>query len=150
MGTDACAAGCAAASCWSRGRRVRGSSLDRGPFARGLTGGRALLSGCPWTDGRLRLAGQGEEDVCEIRGVDGERGDVDRGVFELIEQRSQRLHAAVARDLQSQRRVVAGGSAERLRRRVELCGVRELENDVSARDKALELGRRSLGDDAAM
>jgi hypothetical protein len=46
------------------------------------------------------LAGEGEEDVVQVGGVDRQAVDLDRGVVEPLEQGPQRLDAAVAGDLE--------------------------------------------------
>jgi hypothetical protein len=53
------------------------------------------------------LAGEGKENVVEIGGVHGHAIDRDRSLIEPIEQRLERLNAAVGRDPQRQCIVVA-------------------------------------------
>ena len=76
--------------------------------------------------------------------------DVDRLGVEAVEQRAQRLDAAVARELERQLLVVAAGVAERARGRLERVRVGEAEADVAAGDQPLELVRRALGDEPAV
>jgi hypothetical protein len=58
------------------------------------------------------LAGEGEEDVVEVGGVDRQAADLDRLAVEPVEQGPQRLDAAVAGDREAERVVVAAGRAE--------------------------------------
>ena len=75
---------------------------------------------------------------------------VDRRGVEPVEEAPQRADAAVARDLEGQRLVVARGAPSNARAALSSAvGVGELEPDVTARDQPLELVRRPLGDDLA-
>ena len=58
------------------------------------------------------LAGDGKEDVVQVRGMDREVVDLNRVVGEPIEQGLQRPDAAVVRDLQFGSVVVAGRRSE--------------------------------------
>ena len=92
------------------------------------------------------MAGEGEEDVVEIGGVDRELVDVDRLGVELVQQGLQRADAAVAGERQGELVFVAGDVAEGASGRFELAGVGEAQADVTARDEPLELVRGALGD----
>src|SRR6185312_10820845 len=125
-GSAACAAAGVAASSPSRSRRRSGRSSHR------------------------LLLCEGEEDVVEVGGVDGQGVDADLVGVEAVEQRAQRLDAAVARDLEGQLLVVAARVAERTGGRLERARVREAQADVAAGDEPLELVRGALGDDPAL
>jgi hypothetical protein len=87
--------------------------------------------------------------VVEIRGMDRQFVDVDRFGVEAVEEGSQGPDTAVARELQGELVVVAGGRVrhpEGASGRFELVGVGEAQADVTARDQPLELGRGALGD----
>jgi hypothetical protein len=77
------------------------------------------------------LAGEGEEDVVEVGGVDRQAADLDRLAVEPVEQGPQRLDAAVAGDLQAERLVVAGRLPQGAGGRVEPVGGGELQPDVA-------------------
>ena len=100
--------------------------------------------------GRGGLAGQGQEDVIEVRGVDGQPVHLDRRLGKLIEQVAQGPRIPVAWDLQGERLVVARRRADRARRRVQVPRHGEVQPDVAAGDAALELRGAALGDDAAV
>ena len=89
------------------------------------------------------MAGQCEEDVVEIRCVEGDAVDFDRRTIELAEQRAERSDVPRPRDLQGECFIVAGGPTEDLGGRVESLGIGELEADVAARDATLQLPRRA-------
>jgi hypothetical protein len=56
-------------------------------------------------------AGDGEEHVIEVRGVDRQPLDGDTGLVQLIEQLTERVHGAICGDLQDQ--LVLVGSSRR-------------------------------------
>src|SRR5690242_13922648 len=66
------------------------------------------------------------------------------------QQGPQRLEPAVAGDPQGQVLVVPRGAVQDPRRRVEVASAGEPEQDVAARDLALEFGGGAVGDDAAL
>ena len=96
------------------------------------------------------LAGEGEEDVIEVRGVDGQPLDLDGGAVELVEQGAQGRHVAVARHLQGQGLLVAGRGGEQPAGGLELALPGEAQLDVPAGDAALELVGGALGHDPAV
>ena len=95
------------------------------------------------------VAGEDEEDVVEIGGMDRQFVDVDRFGVEAVEQGPQGPDTAVARELQGELVVVAGGRVrhpEGASGRFELARVGEPQADVTAGDEPLELVRSALGD----
>jgi hypothetical protein len=96
------------------------------------------------------LAGEGEEDVVEVGRVDRQLADFDGCVLEPVQQRPQRLDAAVAGDLEGERLVVAHRLPEHAGGRLQPVRVGEPEADVAAGDAALELVRGALGDQPAV
>src|SRR5262245_55968396 len=85
------------------------------------------------------VAGEGEEDVVEVRRVDGECLGLDLGVVQAVEQGLECAAAAVVGDGQGARLEVAGRVAQDPGGGVQLAGVREVQLDVSAGDPPLEL-----------
>jgi hypothetical protein len=95
-------------------------------------------------------AGDGEEHVVEVRGVDRQPLDGDTGLVQLVEQLTERVDGAVCRDLQDQLVLVRSSRREQPGRRAQQVGTGEVESDVPAGDPALQLGRGSFGDDPAL
>jgi len=96
------------------------------------------------------VAGEGEEDVVEVGGVDRQAAGLDRRVVEPVEQSSQRPQAAVAGHLQGERLVVPRRGAEGVGCRFQIAWVGELQPDVPAGDAVLERLGAALGDDPAV
>src|ERR1700743_1356317 len=105
------------------------SGAVRGLIGLGLLG---LGAGSGLGAGAARVTGQGQEDIVEVRRVHRELLDVDRVLVQPVQHSPDRLHPAVARHSQGQRRRAG-----------------EPEPDVAARDLALELVRGALGHQAA-
>jgi hypothetical protein len=96
-----------------------------------------------------RAAGESEEDVVERRVADRQCADLDAGIVERAHQRQRLRLAVVDGDTEAAvgRRDVASEAAQGLGG---ACRVVDLECHEVARDPALELGRRALGDDLAV
>ena len=94
-------------------------------------------------------AGEREEHVVEVRGVDREAVDVDVGVIEFAQYAPQRRDVAIGRNLQGQRVFGTRGGVQDARGRTIRGGVSERELDVAARNARLELGGRTLRDEAS-
>src|SRR5258708_37151566 len=98
----------------------------------------------------LSMTGKGEVDVVEVWRMHGQPGDFDVFVIELLEQRPQRTDTSIRRDLQRQRVVVAGSTAQEPGRRSQPRRVRKLQPHMAAWNLALELMRRAFGDEPAL
>src|SRR5437764_391089 len=85
-------------------------------------------------------AGDGEEHVVEVRGVDRQPFDRDTGFMQLVEQAPERVDGAVGRDLEDELVLVGGGCRKELAGRVQQVGIGEVEPDVAAGEAALQLG----------
>ena len=96
------------------------------------------------------VAGQGEEDVVEVGGVEGEFVGVDVGGIEAVEDRAQGVLAAVAGEVQGEGVVVVGGVVEGVGGGAVGGGVGEAQADVAAGDEALELVGGAVGGDGAV
>ena len=94
-------------------------------------------------------AGEGQEDIVEVGGADGQAVHLDRLGVEPVEQRRSEWTPPSFGELQGEALLVARAAAERDGGAVERGRVAELEPDAAAGDEPLELGRRALGDDAA-
>ena len=98
------------------------------------------------------MAGEGEEDVVERRGVDGEALDSARRRVDLVEQRAHVRRAAVRRDPEA---AVAGvarrsrGPASARATASKASGAGEHEVEALVGGLPLELRRRALRDHAA-
>src|SRR6185312_11909732 len=102
--------------------------------------------------GAARLAGsagEGEEHVVEIRGVDAEVLDLEVGRVEAVEHGAQRADPAIARYRERESGVIASGVVEESGCRLECCGIPESKPDVPAGHEPLELVWRALCHDAA-
>src|SRR6185312_5297791 len=96
-------------------------------------------------------AGQGKEDVVEVRGVHRELLDLDRVRIELVEQASYRFRPTVAGDAEGQVLLaVPARVGQDPHRGVEFEVTGEPEPDVTARDLALELAGSAVRDHAAL
>src|SRR6478672_12926268 len=93
------------------------------------------------------VAGERQEDVVEIGGLDSQAIDLDAGGIESVEQRSERARPAVARELEGERLLVSGAFLDKVGGPAERQRVGERQLDVSARDEALEFARSPLRDD---
>ena len=92
-------------------------------------------------------AGEREEHIVEVRGVNREAVDV--GVIEFAQYAPQCRDVAIGRNLQGQRVFVVRGGTEDARGGTIRGGVSERELDVAAGNACLELGGRALGDEAS-
>jgi hypothetical protein len=64
-------------------------------------------------------AGDGEEDVVEVRGMDRQPFDRDTGFVQLIEQATERVDGAVRGDLEDELVLVGCGCRKELARRAQ-------------------------------
>src|SRR4051812_27437197 len=108
--------------------------------------------------GGSAIAGQGEEDVVEVRGVHRQVRDGDARGVQPVQHRAHgaggvagrtaaRNAALVAGNLRGQRVLVHGGGAQGGRRRGQGGRVGDVHGDVPAGNQALQLRRAALGDD---
>ena len=80
------------------------------------------------------MAGNGEEHVVEIGGVDRQLRNLDAGIIELLEHAAQRGDIAVVGHAQDQVVLLARAGRERALGRVQGIRVGELQPDMAARD----------------
>jgi hypothetical protein len=84
--------------------------------------------------GSVVPAGEGEEHVVEVGGMERELGDVDGGLVELAQDAAQGGDVAVGGDLQGEGIAVAHRDVERSGAGELRCGVGEGQVDASAGD----------------
>src|SRR5436305_6086562 len=96
------------------------------------------------------MAGNGEEHVVEIGGVNRQLRDLHAGIIESLEYAPQRCHIAVGGQAQYQVVFAARGRRERGLGHLQRLWGCELEADMAAWDASFELCRCALGDDPAM
>src|SRR5487761_1743052 len=91
-------------------------------------------------------AGEGEEDVIEVRRLHREALDTDAATLDPTEHGHHRLRGAVGGHLEREAVVVRDGAGEQRLGSGKSLAVRELKGDSPAGDASLQLRWRALGD----